>query len=159
MWPSPRLTFCLAGLAALAASGCGGSGSDTPAACLAAPAGYLRALGAAPGAVRLGGEVPISDCLAANQEPGDLATVGGALVTTATRLNGEARRDPGGSANVELGYLLGAAVRGASDTGGIHAELVRRLTAAARYSPENRPLPPAFRRAYRSGYAAGRQNG
>jgi hypothetical protein len=154
-----RWTTCLAGLAALAASGCGGTSSDTPAACLAGAPAYLRALADAPGAVRLREGIPISDCLAENQEAGDLATVGATLVTTATRLNGEARADPGGGANLELGYLLGAAQRGASDTDGIHSELVRRLIAAARYSPESRPLPPAFYRAYRSGYAAGRHNG
>jgi hypothetical protein len=155
-----QLTTCLAGLAAtLAASGCGGTSSDTPAACLVGPPSYLRALAAAPRAVRLSGGVPISDCFAENQEAGDLAAVGTALVTATTRLNGEARAHPGGSANVELGYLLGAAGRGAGDTGGIHAELLRRLTTAARYSPENRPLPASFYRAYRSGYAAGRHNG
>ena len=42
----------------------------------------------------------------------------------------------------QLGYLLGAAQRGAEDTEGIHAELIRRLTAAARYSPGQ----PAARR-------------
>ena len=46
---------------------------------------------------------------------------------------------PGGAANLRLGYLLGAAQRGADRTDGIHAELIRRLTAAARYSPDNRP--------------------
>jgi hypothetical protein len=156
---SLRWMTCLAGLAALAASGCGGTSSETPAACLAGPPSYLRALEAAPGAVWLSGGVPISDCFAQNQEAGDLAAVGATLVTTTTRLNGEARAEPGGAANLELGYLLGAAARGAGDTGGIHAELLRRLTAAARYSPDNRPQPAAFHRAYRRGYAAGRQNG
>jgi hypothetical protein len=150
----------LATLLALAASGCGGPSSDTPAACLEGSQAYLRALGAFPGEVRLRGGVPISDCLAQNQQAGDLATVGGAMVAATTRLNGEARAEPGGQANEELGYLLGAVERGASDeTNGVHAELVRRLLAAARYSPDNRPLPPAFYRAYQSGYAAGRQNG
>ena len=58
------------------------------------------------------------------------------MVEAATRLNAEARAEPGGAANLQLGYLLGAAQRGAEGTEGIHAELIRRLTAAARYSPE-----------------------
>ena len=77
--------------------------------------------------MRLAGEAPISDCLAENQQAGDLATVGEAMLEAATELNAEARAEPGGAANVRLGYLLGAAQRGAEDTDGIHAELIRRL--------------------------------
>ena len=66
------------------------------------------------------------------------------MLTAATKLNAEARAEPGGAANLQLGYLLGAAQRGADGTEGIHAELIRRLSAAARYSPDNRPLPAAF---------------
>jgi hypothetical protein len=144
---------------ALLAAGCGGPSDTTPAACLNGAQGYLRALERAPGQVRLGDDTPISDCLAENQQGGDLAAVGEAMVTAATRLNAEARAKPGGAANLRLGYLLGAAGRGAEGTEGIHTELIRRLVAAARYSPDNRPLPAAFYRAYRSGYAAGEKNG
>ncbi len=143
----------------LIAAGCGGPGDSTPVACLEGTGAYLKALQKAPGEVRMAGETPISECLAENQQGGDLATVGVAMVTAATRLNAEARGDPGGIANLRLGYLLGAAKRGAENTEGIHTDLVRRLVAAARYSPDNRPLPPAFYRGYRSGYAAGRKDG
>ncbi len=147
------------GLALLATPGCGRGDSDsTPVVCLEGTNAYLSALDAAPGGVRVGGEAPISDCLAENQSGGDLATVGAALVEAATRLNAEARAEPGGSAAVELGYLLGAAQRGAERTEGIHADLVRRLTVAARYSPEG-PLTPAFLAAYRRGFDAGRAGG
>ena len=144
---------------ALLASGCGGPDDATPVACLDGASAYLGALDDAPGKVRLSGEVPISDCLAQNQTGGDLATVGAAMLTATTKLNTEARAGPGGSANLQLGYLLGAAQRGADGTEGIHAELIRRLSAAARYSPDNRPLPPAFREAYRRGYGAGHERG
>jgi hypothetical protein len=77
------------------------------------------------------------------------------MLGAATKLNAEARSEPGGDANLQLGYLLGAAQRGAERTEGIHAELIRRLSAAARYSPDSRPLPPAFLPAYRRGYDAG----
>jgi hypothetical protein len=144
---------------ALLAAGCGGPDDATPVACLDGAGAYLGALGDAPGEVKLSGEVPIGDCLAQNQTGGDLATVGTAMVTTATRLNAEARANPGDAANLQLGYLLGAAQRGAEHTEGIHAELIRRLSAAARYSPDNRPLPPTFRRAYREGFDAGHSGG
>jgi hypothetical protein len=146
-------------LAALAA-GCGRSQSDeTPAACLDGASAYASALAAAPGAVTLADGTPISDCLAENQDGGDLAGVGEAMVETATRLNAAARAEPGGDAAVELGYLLGAAQRGADRTEGIHSDLVRRLTVAARYAPGKQPLPPAFLAAYREGFEAGHAGG
>jgi hypothetical protein len=139
--------------------GCGSSDDGTPVACLEGADAYVAALGDAPGDVRLGGEVPISDCLAENQPGGELGTVGEAMLEAATRLNGEGRSDPGGAANLELGYLLGAVQRGSEQTSGIHAELVRRLAAAARYSPDNLPLPPQFLSTYRRGFDAGRGRG
>jgi hypothetical protein len=154
-----RVLATAAFVSCLLAAGCGGVKDATPAACLAGPNAYLQALEAAPGKVKLNDGTPISDCLAENQKGGDLTKVGAATVTAATNLNAEARDRPGGAANVQLGYLLGAAERGAEQTEGIHADLIRRLVAAARYSPDNRPQPAAFYRAYRSGYAAGRRNG
>jgi hypothetical protein len=155
-----RLVVPIAALAlAFAAVACGEQGDSTAMACLEGPEPFLDALHAAPARVELSGGVPISDCLAENQKGGDLATVGAALIEAATKLNAEARAAPGGAANVQLGYLLGATQRGADHTNGIHAELIRRLAVAARYSPENRPLPPAFTRAYREGFDAGEARG
>jgi hypothetical protein len=153
-----RLAFPILVLA-LFAAGCGGNEGSTPVACLEGVSPYPRALEAAPGEVVLSGETPISDCLAENQSGGDLANVGAAMLAAATKLNTEARGDPGGAASIRLGYLVGAAQRGADRTEGIHAELIRRLTIAARYTPGDRPLPPAFRRAYRRGYDAGLARG
>ncbi len=149
-----RLSIAAA-LLVLALAGCGNEDGGTPAACLDGPGTYLDALDQAPGPVELRGETPISGCLAENQPGGALASVGTAMVTAATKLNAEARAEPGGPANLQLGYLLGAAERGAEGTDGIHAELIRRLAAAARYSPDNRPLPAAFLRTYREGFDAG----
>jgi hypothetical protein len=146
-------------LLALAAAGCGRSQSEpAPAACREGAGGYVSALADAPGAVKLSGGVPISECLTENQEGGDLATVGEAMVAAATKLSAAARDEPGGAASLELGYLVGAAQRGADQTEGIHTDLVRRLTVAARYSPEG-PLPAAFLSAYRRGYNAGHSGG
>lgn len=152
-----RIGIALLALAVFA--GCGQPNDTTPVACLEGEGTYLKALSAAPGEVKLGGETLLSECLAENQKAGDLATVGTALVGVATKLNAEARAEPGGEANLRLGYLLGAAERGASQTDGIHAELIRRLTSAARYSPDNRPLPAAFLRVYREGFDAGQAGG
>jgi hypothetical protein len=153
-----RLIALVAPLA-LFVAGCGGPDDSTPVACLEGAPAYLRALEDAPGAVALAGSTPISDCLAENQTGGNLAEVGTAMLSAATKLNAEARAEPGAAANVQLGYLLGAAERGADGTEGIHAELIRRLSAAARYSPDNRPLPATFLDAYKRGFDAGRSRG
>jgi hypothetical protein len=150
----------LACAATLAYAGCGSQNDDsTPIACIEGTSAYLTALRAAPAAVRLGDETPISDCLAENQQGGDLATVGEAMVEAATTLNAEARAEPGGDANLQLGYLLGAAEAGAEKTEGIHTDLIRRLLVAARFAPGTQPLPQAFLSTYRRGYDAGHDAG
>jgi hypothetical protein len=154
-----RITIVLFTVLAALAAGCGKQDNSTPVACVEGANAYLRALRSAPGEVRLGGETPISDCLAENQDAGDLAAVGEALVEAATRLNAEARAQPGGDANLQLGYLLGAVERGADKTEGIHADLVRRLTVAARFAPGTQPLPQEFLATYRRGFDAGREHG
>lgn len=154
-----RLAVVLAVCATCLLAACGGPGDETPAACLEGAGPYLAALTDAPGDVRLRGEVPISDCLAENQTGGDLATVGTALVAVATKLDAEGRSQPTSPAPLRLGYLVGAAQSGAEETSGIHADLLRRLEAAALYSPGAEPLPDGFRRAYREGLAAGRERG
>jgi len=154
-----RLTVSLVAGVALFAVGCGNQGDSTPVACLEGAAAYEKALRDAPGEVLIQGETPISDCLASNQQAGDLAQVGEAMVETATNLNAKAREEGGGDAAVQLGYLLGAAERGAASSEGIHSDLVRRLTVAARYAPDKEPLSPRFTSAYREGFDAGRSGG
>jgi hypothetical protein len=154
-----RSLFAAAAAALVVLSGCGSQDDSTPVACLEGAAAYEQALRAAPNEVRLAGETPISDCLASNQQAGDLARVGEAMVETATGLNAEAREEDGGEAGVQLGYLLGAAARGAEESEGIHSDLVRRLTVSARYAPGKQSLSTAFFRSYRTGYAAGRREG
>lgn len=143
---------------ALVVTGCGREDPSTPVACLEGQDVYLAALAGAPGEVKLTGETLVSECLAENQSAGDLARVGEATIEAATLLNGEARGEPGGPAALRLGYLVGAAKRGAEETEGIHSDLIRRLTVAARYTPEG-PLPPDFVAAYREGFDAGRARG
>lgn len=158
MRASAAAFLALAALA-LATAGCGSQDNSTPVACLEGSRGYEKALAAAPGEVLLGGETPISECFVGNQSGGDLSRAGEAMVMAATKLNAQAREDPGGKAAVQLGYLLGAAQRGAEATEGIHSDLVRRLTVAARFAPGNDPLSPQFLSGYREGFDAGRSNG
>jgi hypothetical protein len=154
-----RARFVTIAACLFALAGCGSQDDSTPVACLEGTAAYDTALKDAPGQVLLAGETPIGDCLASNQTAGDLARVGEAMVEAATTLNAEAREADGAQAAVELGYLLGAAQQGAEDSEGIHSDLIRRLTVAARFAPGRQPLSAAFLRAYRTGYAAGRREG
>ncbi len=148
-------------LAALAVAGCGRSQSDsTPVACLDGASAYLDALGRAPGEVRLGGETPISDCLAENQKAGDLATVGTTMVDR-RRPSSTPKPEPSRVGPPTCGSATCSEPPSAGPTApqGIHAELIRRLAVAARYSPDNRPLSPAFLSTYRQGYDAGNARG
>lgn len=153
------LALLLSAAFALAIAGCDGPSDSTPVACLEGDGVYLEALSAAPGEVKLRHKTPISACLAENQQAGDLATVGGATIEAATKLNAAAREDLGGQANLELGYLLGAAQRGSEQTDGIHAELLRRLAVAARYTPGDKPLSATFLETYEEGFDAGAARG
>jgi hypothetical protein len=153
--PLALLVPLLLGLAA-----CGSAEeSKTPDACLSGPSYYATALKRAPGDVRLPGAVAISDCLVRNQQTGDLTNVGGYLLRVATDLNAEARRTSAAAPTVQLGFLAGAVARGAAETGGVHAEMQRRIEAAALYSPAGKPPPEPFDHRYEKGYAAGKDHG
>lgn len=141
---------------ALLAAGCEGREEPlTPTACREGTEALLAALASAPDEVRLGDDTRLSDCLVRGQSGGQLAEVGGAMVEAATELNAEARRDPGGQANIALGYLLGAAETAAEKTSGIHTDLIRRLEAAATFSPGGGELPARFNEALAEGKKAG----
>jgi hypothetical protein len=161
---APRTKLALLSAVATAAllAGCGGGATKdehAPAVCREGQAAFLDALRGAPGEVVLAGEAPISDCLVSGAEEGELADFGESALAAATKLNAAARAEPGGQANLELGYLIGAVARGSADTSGVHAEPLRRLTVAARFSPGGKPLPPRFLAAYEKGFAAGRDHG
>jgi hypothetical protein len=139
----------------LALAGCGSKGStSTPVACAGSPASYLMALNAAPGPVRLAADTPISDCFTGTEGP----DVTDSVITAVSRLNAEARRDPAGSATVELGYLAGAVHKGTAHVPS-DADLVRRVDTAARYVPGGGTPGAAFERSFGKGYAAGEATG
>jgi hypothetical protein len=152
-----RVAVLLMGATFALISGCGNSQDDqAPASCLVGNEAYLKALERAPAPVLLGSTTPISDCLVPQQQAGQLASIGQEMIVAATKLNAEARRDPGGPASVQLGYLIGAVSRGADS---IHTELVRRLNSSARFSETGGALPASFERAFGRGYAAGQRSG
>ena len=158
MWTVRRAALLLIVLA-LVTAGCGSSdgAANTPTACLAPAATYLKALEAAPRPVRLSGSTPISDCLVEDQSAGELADVGASLVKAATLLSAAAQRHSGAEQALRLGYLVGAVEEGASETSGIHTDLVRRIQAATRIL--TRGGRSSVARAYARGYEAGRRDG
>ena len=154
------LVLLLLVAAAMLPAGCGSQKDErTPVACDEGRAVILDGLRGAPGEVLLAGETPISDCLVIGAEEGELADLGEGALAAATQLSAEARARPGGRANLELGYLLGALTRGSVDTEGVHSELLRRLTVAAEYVPQGETLSPEFVATYEKGFAAGRGHG
>jgi len=134
---------------------CGSRGSTTvPSACLLPVSGWLHALQAAPSAVRLDGQTPISGCFTGAEGPDVTQTA----IKAATVLNTQARRDPGGTGTLQLGYLSGAVHQGTSHVPS-EADLVRRIDTAARYNPHGGSLGAAFEHAFGKGYAAGEATG
>ena len=107
----------------LALAGCGSDKNEAlPPACTEGPGPVVKALAKAPAAVTIQG-TPISRCFNRDATGQDVQIVGTNLVTAAQELadNGQA---------LELGYLVGAARRGAQRNG-LGAEIVRRLEAEA----------------------------
>ena len=78
--------------------------------------------------------------------------MGAVFIEVAENLADEARSEPGGDAPTRLGYLLGAAERGAGQTQGIHSELIRRLENTSAGIDSDDP-------GYRRGLSAGRATG
>lgn len=153
----------LLALCATALSACGSDPEDTPVACLQGPEPIAAALQADSTTALIDGEVPVADCLVEDQSAGEISTVGEAMISVAAELNSTAReserRAARDDAAARLGYLLGAAEEAASQTGGIHADLIRRLNAAARFTPDGRTTSAAFERSYGAGYATARGGG
>jgi hypothetical protein len=126
-------------------------GEELPQGCRAAEDELGTALEGAPGPVELGG-TRLSGCLVKSSSPAEIQEVGAAYLAVAADLAGAATGRPEGGHALRLGYLVGAAQRGAARTQGIHSELVRRL--------EQEAAPFAARsQAYARGERAGRRSG
>jgi hypothetical protein len=143
---SLALAACVGALAA-----CGDGDQAVPAACTDGGDAVRGALRGAPHAVRIDGAA-LSDCLAEDGDGGDVQRVGTGFLDAATFLADRARPNPEGRASLELGYLMGAARRGASRAQGIYTELLRRLEQEVR-------TVSTRSRAFRRGERAGRREG
>jgi hypothetical protein len=156
--PARRLAALPALALALAAAGCGSGDDAAPvaAACTASPGAIERALARAPAPVTLASGTRLSDCVAGARTDADLQNAGLVLTRAADHLADRAQRGDAGAA-LDLGYLVGAARRGAARTNGIHAELARRVESAARVLADGRSanLAGALERGLRAGRATG----
>jgi hypothetical protein len=143
-------------LAVCALFALGGCGAHEPAlddACTQSSEAIVRALARAPAPVALSSGARLSDCVRNARSDSDLQNAGIVLVRAADELADRADRGDAQAA-VALGYLVGAARRGAARTSGIHAELVRRVERASAYVEAPRAAA-ALRRGLRAGEATG----
>jgi len=151
--------MCAFGAIALSLAACGRQTGleKAPAACVGGLASQrvvaLRAaLLKAPGPVALSDGTRISDCLAHDPSSGDIQTVGSALLTVTQELADASRRRRTDVALTQLGYLIGAAHRGAARAQGVADEVVRRLDQELQDVDVSAP-------AYQAGERAGRAGG
>jgi hypothetical protein len=130
--------------------GCGSDRSESlPAACTEGPVAIKKALAKAPGDVAING-TRISECFNRDAAGEDVQIVGGFLLATAQEL-GDRARTGDHQAALRLGYLVGAAQRGAARNG-LGAEIVRRIEAETSGLGSTRP-------AYERGLSAGKIRG
>lgn len=132
-------------------AGCGEG--PPPQACLQADAGEVaKLLRAAPEHARLTGGTQLSTCIDRAENDAELQNLGIVLVAVADELVARSRHDA--RAAYELGFLIGAAQRGAGPTGGTQAELVQRLQQTIAFD-----VTPAVQAEVERGIAAGRADG
>jgi hypothetical protein len=120
----------LALFAAVALAACGATSAPLDGACLSSAGTIERALARAPQPVTLPSGTRLSQCVANARSDSDLQTAGAVLTRAADHLAAAARAGDADAA-LRLGYLVGAARRGAARTAGIHAELQRHIERAA----------------------------
>jgi hypothetical protein len=141
--------------------GCGSEPPALPAGCGAKPADVMRALQRAPAAVTLPDGTPISRCVRDANSTAELETVGVSLQTAAARLREDAASGAEGigfgeDAAVALGYLAGAARKGADASPGISEELAVRIGRVAGRLIDAAPEHgPAVERGLRAGKRLG----
>jgi hypothetical protein len=152
---STKVSLRIAAISVLAVALAGGCSREhdhsVPAACKSGVDPMRAALQRAPGEVRLGGTL-LSSCFVRSSEPADVQAVGATYVEVASELAAQARARPQGAAATRLGYLVGAARRGAARTQGIHDELVRRIEQELLSVDTG---SEAFRRGERAGRSSG----
>lgn len=134
-------------------AGCGQE-APPPQACLqAGRVEVLQALSGAPAHARLADGTLLSTCIDRSESDADLQNLGITFVAVADRLTARIRRDP--EAAFQLGFLIGAAERGAGPTGGTQGELVQRLQQVIAFQADT----PAVEAEVLRGIEAGRRSG
>jgi hypothetical protein len=141
-------------LAGLAVTGCGDHRGPVAASCTSGSGPILTALRRAPGHAALSDGTKLSDCVSHAINDADLQNVGSSFIGAGDSLARRAQTD--GVAAYRLGYLAGAAERGANQTEGIAMELVDRLD---RFMGDSTVMPPANRAEFARGRNAGRKRG
>lgn len=119
-------------IAAALLSACGVKEAPLDGACLESAQAIERALGRAPAPVTLTTGTRLSQCVSQARSDAELQNAGAVLTQAAEDLAARAKRGDARAA-LGLGYLIGAARRGAAHTAGIQAELQRRLERAGAY--------------------------
>lgn len=133
--------------------GCGAQDAPLDAACLSSADAYLAAVRGAPGPARLPGGPLLADCVTAARSDGELQEAGVLMVRAADRLALRAQKGDARAA-LQLGYLAGAAERGAARTQGVQTELARRILRAGAVLGDP---PPEIEQAFLRGLQAGRE--
>ena len=139
---------------ALSVAGCSKQEETrVPVDCMVGASALRDALERAPARVELGvRNVPLSECIVRGSDSSDLQALGTVWVSVAAYNADLARLNPKGAEALRLGYLVGAARRGAGRTQGVHEELLRRI--------EQETIGVNTRsRAYQRGVRAGREHG
>ena len=111
-----------------------------------------KALAAAPGEVRLVDGTPLSACVRNAESDAEQQNLGIVLTDVAEDLEAQAAEDP--RAALQLGYLVGAARKGAPGDSSLQFELVRRLEGSV-----PREMSTEAERALTEGLRAGEQRG
>jgi hypothetical protein len=147
----------VAAVAATALAGCGAEEIPPPAfACTGDRADLREALRAAPRPVRLDESgAQLSECVRRARSGAQLQEVGLVLTGLADELSGEAAQGDVRSA-LELGYLVGAARRGARQATGVQDELLRRMERTGAFGED---APSGVDAAVGEGVAAGEATG
>ena len=145
----------LALFAAVALAACGAASAPLDEACVGSAGAIERALARAPRPVTLPSGTRLSQCVSNARSDADLQTAGAVLTRAADHLSAQARAGDRDAA-LRLGYLVGAARRGAKRTAGIHAELQRHIERAAAALDE---VGAAIARALARGQSAGEATG
>ena len=126
----PTMVRVLALLAAASLAACGAEADPLDEACVSGPGAIEHALTRAPRPVTLPSGTRLSQCVSNARSDADLQTAGAVLTRAADHLSAQARAGDREAA-LRLGYLVGAARRGAKRTAGIHAELQRHIERSA----------------------------